>query len=122
MKKSAGLLMLIFLNLPTDASADSCLIGDCKNGLSLEYADPFLGPPILYLGDFADRKKSGCATIMQDGVQYFGQVVDGKKEGLGIEYDTKKMRVRLGRWQSDRLTEELEQLGRENLCEIPVFP
>ena len=95
----------------------SCLIGNCENGVAYQIQEAkFVSNETLYVGDFKDGKKSGCASVLKGNVEYFGQVLGGKKHGEGKEVNANKMTVRIGTWKKDRFVKSKDSLDRDKLC------
>ena len=113
--------------LSVNVAIANCLYGDCVNGLGIQtikkplfyriaigVRDPSYNKEI-YVGDFDDGKKTGCATIRDDRSIYFGQVLDSKKNGLGTFLDIKSGKIKEGRWKNNRFKEAMA-VEIEGLC------
>ena len=85
MKKSLGILVLLFIFWPNFSFACSCQEGNCQNGVGYqEYADNE-----SYLGEFLNCKKNGKGIYKRgDGTVYIGEWKDNNTFGKGYsEYD-----------------------------------
>lgn len=121
MKSFAHIVLMASCLLATDVDAQ-CVVGNCEEGLGYEYKDPRIGSTVSYIGDFSRGEKTGCATIIKGSTYYFGQVLRGKKHGLGIEHNGKQRGTKEGRWESGRFVKEIELNDRDSLCAPPNFP
>ena len=110
------LIIAAILCLNKAGAETLCLVGTCEAGIALQLDSNVLGNSELYVGDFEDGKRTGCGSISKASVSYFGQMINGKKSGHGIEYDTGKMTTKIGLWKNDRFVEAQNSLDRDKLC------